>query len=77
MVIQNVWSAYSGEVRLESKMSSVFNRHFYLKGKVPKEFYTKEESNYNNTSSYNTVVIKKGSKLKLNFDVETAGAFLK
>lgn len=46
-------------------------------GKVPKEFYITEEDSYNNTASYQTVIVKKGSKLKLNFDVDDAGAFLK
>lgn len=50
---------------------------FFFLGKVPKELYINEEDSYNSTSSYQTVVVKKGSKLKLNFDVEDLGVFLK
>lgn len=46
-------------------------------GKIPKSFYITEEDSYNSTSSYQTVYVKKGSKLKLNFDVEDSGVFLK
>lgn len=46
-------------------------------GKIPKEYYITEEDSYNNTTSYRTTVVKKGSKLKLHFDVEDSGVFLK
>ncbi|CRK92712.1 CLUMA_CG006247, isoform A [Clunio marinus] len=46
-------------------------------GKIPKEFYISSEANYNSSSSYCTVIIKKGSKLKLTFNAETEGVFLK
>jgi hypothetical protein len=35
------------------------------------------EDSYNSTSSYRNTVVKKGSKLKLHFDVEDTGVFLK
>lgn len=59
------------ELKAESFLS------FFQSGKVPKDFYITEEDSYNNTSTYQTVVVKKGSKLKLNFDVEESGVFLK
>lgn len=46
-------------------------------GRVPKEFYTTKESTFNSNSSYQTVVIKKGSKLKLEFDIKQSGIILK
>jgi hypothetical protein len=46
-------------------------------GKIPKQFYISEEDSYNNTSTYKTTIVKKGSKLKLHFDVEDSGVFLK
>jgi hypothetical protein len=46
-------------------------------GKVPKSYYITEEDSYNNTTSYQTVVVKTGSKLKLNFEVEDSGVYIK
>lgn len=47
-------------------------------GKVPKELYrTGEETTYNNASTYKTTVVKKGSKLKLYFDVKESDMILK
>lgn len=46
-------------------------------GKVPKEFYISKEDTFNSNSSYQTVVIKKGSKLKLEFDIKQSGIILK
>lgn len=46
-------------------------------GKIPKSFYITEEDSYNNTSSYQTVTVNKGSKLKLKFEVDEVGTFLK
>ncbi|XP_070492722.1 SEC14-like protein 4 [Chironomus tepperi] len=46
-------------------------------GKIPKKFYISEEDTFNNTSTYKTTVVKKGSKLKLHFEVEDSGVFLK
>lgn len=46
-------------------------------GKIPKSFYVTKEDSYNNSSSYRNTVVKKGSKLKLYFDVEDTGVLLK
>jgi hypothetical protein len=46
-------------------------------GKVPKSYYITEEDSYNNTTSYQTVVVKTGSKLKLDFEVEETGVYIK
>lgn len=46
-------------------------------GKVPKEFYISKEDTFNSNSSYQTIVIKKGSKLKLEFDIKQSGIILK
>lgn len=52
--------------------------HLYLcPGKIPKEYYITEEDSYNKTSTYVNTVVKKGAKLKLHFDVEDPGVFLK
>lgn len=49
----------------------------FWSGKIPKEFYITQEDSYNNTTTYQTVIVKKGSKLKLNFEIEDSGVFLK
>lgn len=46
-------------------------------GKVPKELYTSKEDSFNNNVPFNETEIKKGGKLKLAFDCEDAGCFLK
>ncbi|XP_070494118.1 SEC14-like protein 4 [Chironomus tepperi] len=47
-------------------------------GKIPKELYrTGEETTYNNASTYKTTVVKKGSKLKLSFDITESDMILK
>jgi S-adenosylmethionine:tRNA-ribosyltransferase-isomerase (queuine synthetase) len=46
-------------------------------GKVPKSCYISEEDSFNNQTSYQTVVVKKGSKIKLNFDAEEPGVYIK
>ncbi|XP_035908420.1 SEC14-like protein 2 [Anopheles stephensi] len=46
-------------------------------GKVPKELYTSKEDSFNNNLSFTETEIRKGSKLKLTFDCEDAGCFLK
>jgi hypothetical protein len=62
---------------MHSKRLIYCNSDDLVIGKVPKECYISAEDSYNNTSSYQTVTVKKGSKLKLNFDVDESGVFLK
>lgn len=46
-------------------------------GKIPKNLYIRKEDSYNGTSTYQSVTVKKGSKLKLSFDADEPGVFLK
>lgn len=46
-------------------------------GRVPKDLYVKQEDGFVNNNSYTEVVIKKGGKLKLNFDCTEPGCYLK
>lgn len=46
-------------------------------GKVPKELYVAKEEHFNNNNTFKETVIKKGSKMKLYFDVVDEGCFLK
>lgn len=58
--------------------SAIFILFFFENsGKIPKEFYITQEDTYNSSSSYQTVNVKKGSKLKLNFNVDVDGVYLK
>lgn len=46
-------------------------------GKVPKSMYTSKEDSFNNNLTFTETEIKKGGKLKLVFDCEDSGCFLK
>ncbi|XP_029732332.1 SEC14-like protein 2 [Aedes albopictus] len=46
-------------------------------GKVPKSMYTSKEDSFNNNLTFTETEIKKGGKLKLVFDCEDTGCFLK
>lgn len=46
-------------------------------GKVPKEMYTVRDEKDNNNEDFTDTVIKKGSKIKLEFHCKEAGNVLK
>lgn len=46
-------------------------------GKIPKEFYTSEESSFNGTTTYQDLNISMGSKVRLSFVVDESEVFLK
>lgn len=46
-------------------------------GKVPESMYTSKEDSFNNNLTFTETEIRKGGKLKLSFDCEDVGCFLK
>lgn len=69
--------AHYGGTLTDKDGNAKCNEYINWGGKIPKEFYTKEEATFNGTTTYQDLNISMGSKVRLSFIVDDADVFLK
>lgn len=77
MAIQNVHTKYVTTYECCFIDSSLYNFQVNWGGKVPKEMYTVRDANDNNNDDFIDTVIRKGSKLKLDYFCNDPSSVLK